>query len=217
MEDLIQQMNWTGKARISTLPETLEVERIVEDAGNGPEPFWSATIFAVDEVTGSKLPGSSMEPVNMRLTEKTAQKWRARGKQVPEDRRVFDVFSRQKAIQKAVRNACDGFIPEELEQTISAMFANDPSRVERIRTEAEAKEEELPPPLDDEEAVALLARSREVQDEIAAIGAEALLECPPGLVASYRIRSQHDHGMLRDFIAWLEGRRDELAAKYGAS
>jgi hypothetical protein len=42
-----------------------------------------------------------------------------------------------------------------------------------------------------------------------------VVECPPGLVGSYRLRSQHSHDMLRDFVAWLERRRDELREKFG--
>jgi hypothetical protein len=52
VQDLTQQFNWTGKARIGLLPDTLKVERITEDMGDGPEPLWVATIFARDEVTG---------------------------------------------------------------------------------------------------------------------------------------------------------------------
>jgi hypothetical protein len=40
VQDITQQMNWTGKARIGVVPETLTVERITEDAGHGAEPFW---------------------------------------------------------------------------------------------------------------------------------------------------------------------------------
>jgi hypothetical protein len=46
VQDITQTMNWSGKCRIGVLPETLEVEQITADAGNGDEPFWVATIFA---------------------------------------------------------------------------------------------------------------------------------------------------------------------------
>jgi hypothetical protein len=92
-----------------------------------------ATIFARDEVTGAMLPGSSMEPQRMRLQARTADRKRKAGQKIPEDNTIFDVFSRTKAIQKATRNALAAFIPEEIEQTIIAMFAKDPSRVERSR------------------------------------------------------------------------------------
>jgi hypothetical protein len=215
VQDIVQTMNWMGRCRIGVLPETLTVERLMEDAGNGPEPFWSVTIFAQDEMTGARQSGASMEPMRMRLKPSTAEAKRKRGMKIPEDNAIFDVFSQTKAINKAERNAQAKFIPEQIEQTVIAMFEKDPTRVEMIKTEAQQAVEELPPPLDDEKARALLARSREVQDEIAAIGPQALVECPPGLVGSYRLRSQHSHDMLRDFIAWLERRRDELQEKFG--
>jgi hypothetical protein len=149
-QDIVQQMNWTGKARIGCQPETLTVEQITADAGNGPEPFWVATIFARDEVTGASQSGTSMEPLWMQLTAKTQATWRKKGKQVPEDGRVFDVFSRTKAINKAERNAQAKFIPEELEQTIIAMVAKDPSRVERVQSDAEKQAETAEPMLTDE-------------------------------------------------------------------
>jgi hypothetical protein len=149
VQDITQRMNWTGKARIGLLLDArgvpvVETEQVEADEGHGPEPFWQATAYAKDEVTGMVLPGASMEPQNMRL--------RGGGTK-------FDRFARWKAIQKATRNALGGFIPEEIEQTVIAMFAKDPSRVERIRTEAEQKMAEMPPPLDDDEARALIAEA----------------------------------------------------------
>lgn len=214
VQDITQLMNWTGRCRIGVLPETLKVEQITADTGNGDEPFWVATVFARDELSGASMPGTAMEPQRMKLKASTAKAKRDAGQRIPEDNSIFDVFSRTKAINKAYRNALAAFIPEQVEQTIIAMYEKDPSRVEMIRTEAEQQMDELPPPLDDDEARALLARSREVQDEIAAIGPQALVECPPGVVAAYRMRSQHSHDMLRDFITWLERRRDELREKF---
>jgi hypothetical protein len=108
VQDITQRMNWTGKARIGVLPETLEVERITADEGDGEEPFWVATIFARDEVTGAMLPGSAMEPQRMKLKDSTANAKRRDGEKIPEDNKIFDRFSRQKAIQKATRNALAG-------------------------------------------------------------------------------------------------------------
>lgn len=218
VRDIIALMNRTGRVKIGLLPETLKLERFREDIGNGgPEPFARATIFARDEVTEQVMPGVSTEPLYLKLTKAKAAAKRKDGKDIPADDRVFDPFAETKATNKAARNALRTFIPEELAQTVIAMYSKDPSYVERIRSEAEQAIEELPPPLDDDEAKGLLARSREVQDEIAAIGPQALVECPPGLVASYRMRSQHSHDMLRDFIAWLERRRDELRGKFGGA
>lgn len=215
VQDIVQLFNWMGKARIGLLPETLEVERLTEDAGNGPEPFWSVTIFARDEVTGQMQSGSSMEPVRMRLRQATADRKRKAGASIPDDNKVFDPFSRTKAINKAERNAQAKFIPEVIEQSVIAMFENDPSRVERIRTEAEAKLEEFPPPLDDDEAKALVAQARAAYDEIT--WPEARVEFPPGTFAAWVLQAQHSHDRLRDLIAYVEKRRDELREKYGAS
>src|SRR4051812_2547463 len=106
VQDIVQRMNWTGRAKIGVLPETLEVESLVADEGGGEERYWVATIFARDELTAQTLPGSSMEPQRMKKRDGT---------------RVFDRFARWKAIQKATRNALGGFIPEEIEQAVIAM------------------------------------------------------------------------------------------------
>ena len=213
VQDLIQQMNWSGKARIGVLPETAQFERIVEDAGYGPEPFWQATIAARDEVTGQTWMGTSSEPVYMRLKPATAEQKRKRGMAIPEDNRIFDPFSRSKALQKAQRNATGAFIPEQVEQAIIAMFEKDPSRVERIRTEQEAALEALPAPLDDDEARELIRKAESVYDEIT--WPEARVEFPPGTFAAWVLQAQHSHDRLRDLVTYVEKRRDDLKAKYG--
>jgi hypothetical protein len=214
VQDITQMMNWLGKCRIGVLPETLEVEQITQDAGNGPEPFWVATIFARDEMTGAMLPGSSTEPQRMRLKKSTADKKRNAGQKIPEDNTIFDVFSRTKAIQKATRNALASFIPEEVEQTVIAMFEKDPARVERIQTEAEAKVAEMPPPLTDDKARALVAQCESIYDEIRELGGgQGKVHFTPGLFSSWMLQSQHDHGALERFVVYLEQRREEIRAQ----
>jgi hypothetical protein len=213
VQDITQQMNWTGKCRIGVVPDTLTVERITEDAGHGAEPFWVATIFARDEVTGAILPGSSMEPVRMRLRPETAAKKRKKGMKIGEDNTLFDPFSRTKAIQKAARNALAAFIPEQIEQTVIAMFEKDPARVELIQTEQEQKLAELPPPLDDDEARVLIAQAEAAYEEI--VWPAARVEFPPGTFAAWKLQAQHSHDRLRDLVAYVEKRRDDLRAKYG--
>jgi hypothetical protein len=200
VQDVIQQMNWSGRTRIGVLAETLTVESTSADEGGGDEPYWIATIFARDDVTGMTLPGSSMEP--QRMKKRNGDK-------------VFDRFARTKAISKAARNALAGFIPETLEQSIIAMYAKDPSRVERIQTEAEARLAEFPPPLDDEEARALLATAEAAYAEI--VWPEARVEFPPGTFAAWKLHAQHSHDRLRDLVSYVEKRRDELKAKYGGA
>lgn len=215
VQDITQTMNWTGKCRIGVLPETLKVERATEDAGNGPEPFWTATIFARDEVTGQTQSGVSTEPVRMRLRQSTADRKRKAGAKIPEDNTVFDPFALTKAVNKAERNAQAKFIPEQIEQTIIAMFEKDPARVERIQTDQEQRIAELPPPLDDEVARGLLADARAAYNEI--VWPEARVEFPPGQFGAWVMQAQHSHEMLRNLVAYVEQRRDELAAKYGGA
>jgi hypothetical protein len=215
VQDITQQMNWMGKCRIGVLPETLTVERVVENAGNGDEPFWVATIFARDEMTGAMLPGAAMEPQRMQLRKSTADAKRGDGKTIPEDNKVFDPFSRTKAIQKATRNALAAFIPEEIEQSIIAMFGNDPKRVERIHTEAEQKVIDRPPALDDDGAKAKIAAARGLYDEIRALGGEAVFEFPAGKFGAYVLSAQHSHESLDALVAFMEGERDRLVEKFG--
>lgn len=214
VQDITQRMNWTGKAKIGVMAETLTTERIVENAGNGPEPFWVATIFARDEVTGAVLPGSSMEPVNMKLRKQTADKKRAEGAVIPDDNRVFDPFSRTKAIQKATRNALAAFIPEEIEQTVIAMFTKDTSRVERIQTAEEAKVDDLPPALTDDRALGLMEACKQLYAEIGEIeGGQGKVAFPPGQFNAWMMKSQHSHDALERFVAYLQSKLEELPAK----
>jgi hypothetical protein len=215
VQDLIQQMNWSGKARVGIVEGSARFERTTEDAGYGPEPFWVCDVSARDEVTGQLWMGTSSEPVYMRLKQATADRKRKAGARISEDNRVFDPFSRSKALQKAQRNATGAFIPEQVEQAIIAMFENDPSRVERIRTEQEAALEALPAPLDDDEARDLIRKAESVYDEI--VWPEARVEFPPGTFAAWKLQAQHSHDRLRDLVAYVEKRRDELAAKYGGA
>jgi hypothetical protein len=189
----------------------LDVERITADEGDGEEPFWSVTAYARDEVTGMVLPGVAMEPERMKLKASTAHKKREAGQRIPEDNKVFDRFSRTKAVQKATRNALGAFIPEEIKQTVIAMFVKDPSRVERIRTEAEAKVAEMPPPLDDEEAKALIAEAESVYAEIRELGGgQGKVKLTPGTYNAWLLQSQHDHGALRRMVEYLKERREQI-------
>lgn len=208
VQDVIQIMNWQGGCRIGVMHETLDVEQVVAD----DEEMWVATIFAKDHMTGQEWPGSSSQPVRMKLRADTARKWRGKGKKVRDDDTVFDVFSRTKAIQKACRNACAAFIPEQIEQTILALYTGQADRVERIRTEAEAKVEELPPPLTDERAEALREQARAIYSKIRELP-RGTLDLTPGLFHSYMTRAEHSHERLEEFVAYLQQRHDEIAAK----
>lgn len=217
VQDVVQQMNWRGKCRIGIVESSLSVEQVSADEGNGEEPFWVATVFARDDVTGASLPGSAMEPQRMTLKRSTADAKRREGKQIPEDNKVFDRFSRTKAINKATRNALAAFIPEEIEQTIIAMYSNQASRVERIRTEAEAKVADLPPALVDEAAKAKVAQARETYRQISELhGGRGKVRMTPGHFNAYLTAAQHDHERLDDFLSYLAERLEHMPAELEA-
>lgn len=210
-QDIVQRMNWKGWAQIGVLPETLKTEQLTADEGNGPEAFWVATIFAIDKKTGSMQPGVAMEPQKMKLKAATAKKKRDEGIEIPPDNKVFDRYALSKAVQKATRNALQAFIPEEVKQTVIGMFKGDASRVERIRTEREAEVEKLPPPIDDDEMRTLIAKADAIYDEIKEAGAgQGKVKMPPGYYNAGKLRVQHSHDRMRDFIVWLEGRLAEI-------
>lgn len=196
VQDIVQRMNWTQKCAIGLLPETLAVRETEKDAGHGLEPFYEVTIFATDTVSGLTQSGTDMEPQWMRLRDGSTK---------------FDTKALTKAVNKAERNAMAKFIPEEIEQAVIGMALNDPSRVERIQTEAEVRMSELPPPLDDDEAKALLSKAEEVYDRIRELGGgQGKVKLPPGTFGAYKINAQHSHDRLRDMIAWLEQREQEI-------
>lgn len=218
VQDITQQMNWSGRCRITLLPETLKVEVVEADEGRGPEPFWVATIFAEDEMTGQRHGGTSMEPQMMQLKPETAAAKRNKGAQIPEDNRVFDRFARTKAENKAARNAEEKHIPEVVKLTLIAMAKNKPSMIEKIQTPTEAKAADWPAPLTTPEAEALNTECEDIYTAIRGLGGgRGALEMPPGLFGSYRIQSAHDLSKLEGLKAWLLQERDRIAAKFEAS
>lgn len=216
VEDITQQMNWTGKCRIRVLPETLDVKREDHDEGDGPEPWWVATVAAEDELSGAIHIGTSSEPQRMKLKASTVQAKRSEGKKVPEDNRVFDRFSRAKAVNKAQRNALEAHIPEAVKVTLIAMAAKDPAIVERIQSDAEAKVSELPAPLDTPEARELIAELGRMYDEIREFGGgRGRILLPPGQYNAYLVQAQHSMELLGRMKAWLEQRRTEIRTEVG--
>lgn len=216
VEDITQQMNWTGRCAISLMPETLDVEVIQADEGNGLEPFWVATVFAVDERTGQKHAGTSMEPQMMKLKPDTAAKKREKGAVIGTDNKVFDRFSRAKAINKAGRNAEEKHIPEVVKVTLIAMAANKPEMVERIRTPIEEKLDALPPPLDTDEARQVIKECEEVYEKIKPLGGgRGRVEITPARFNGALVTSQHNMTMLRATKAWLDESLVKLTQKLG--
>lgn len=217
VQDITQRMNWTGKASIKVLPETLSVEKEEAETDDGTQTFYVATIFAEDQKTGGVQPGTSTEPQMMKLKPGTAAAKRKEGKTIREDNRVFDVFARTKAVQKATRNAMAAFIPEEVEQAVIAMASKNPQLVERIQTEAEAKVAELPAPLDTPEAAKLNEELEAIYDEIRDLGkGKGKMRLTPGQYAAYKLQSQHSLELLGNMKVWLEQRREEIAKELAA-
>lgn len=211
VQDITQQMNWTGRCAIGILPETLVVEVIEADEGEGDEKFWVATVAAVDEKTGARQIGTAMEPQRMKLRDSTAAAKRKDGKQIPEDNKIFDRYARAKAVGKAQRNAMEMFIPEVVKLTLIAMAAKNPALVERIETDVEAKIAELPPPLDTPEAKALIVELGQIYDEVRELGGgKGRLLLPPGQYNAYLVQSQHSMELLGRMKDWLEQRRSEI-------
>lgn len=215
VQDITQRMNWTGKCAIKVLPETLTVKERRADAGNGPETFFVATIFAEDARTGAVQPGVSTEPEYQQLKPATANKKREKGQKIPEDNRIFDVFAETKAVSKASRNAQAAFIPEEVEQAVLAMASQNPQLVERIQTEAEERAAELPPPLDTPEAKELEAQCAAIYAEIRDLGGgKGRVALPPGRYQGAMMHARHSIEAMQAAKLWLEERREKIAEHY---
>lgn len=218
VRDVVGLMNHTGRVRIGTMPETLRLERLHEDIGHGgPETLVRATIFARDDVTGQAMPGVATEPLYMKLTDSTAAKKRAGGKEIAADNRVFDPFAETKAANKAVRNALRTFIPEEAAQAVLAMYEGTSSRVQRIQTATEATLAELPPPLDDDRAKALISECNAIYDEIRGLGGgRGKIALTPGMYFGFVTHAQHSHEQLENLVGYLKERHEALTAQYAA-
>lgn len=215
VQDIVQRMSWTGKCSIRVLPETLTVEKETAETDDGEQVFYVATIAAEDGKTGMVQIGTSTEPQMMKLRPATAAAKRKEGKAIRDDNRVFDVFARTKAIGKAQRNAMAAFIPEEVEQAVLAMASQNPQLVERIQTEAEAKVAELPPPLDTPEAHELEAQCATIYAEIRELGGgKGKVALTPARYQGAMMQSRHSIEALKAARAWLEQRREEIAAHY---
>ncbi len=199
VEDITQQMNWTGKCAIGVVPETLTCELTEIDDGKGPQPWWVATVAAEDARTGARMVGTSMEPLNMRLKN---------------GGRRFDEHARGKAIGKAQRNALESFIPEKVKLTLIAMAANEPALVERIESDEEARVREMPPPLDTPEARAKIDELRSIYEQVRELGGgQGAVKLPPGAFGAFLLQSQHSLDRLEDMRVWLLERKGKIDAE----
>jgi hypothetical protein len=193
VNEAIRLMNSTGKCRIHIDKDSLRVETVTEDRGNGHEEFYVATVFATDDVTNFGEFGTSAEPKLMRLRNGKT-KW--------------DIFARTKAINKAQRNALKTMIPEALRQTIIAQYKGDATAIRQIQAGAGAESlAELPPPLNTPEAEERKAEARKIYDEIREKEPTKLL---PAVFHNYMVRAEHSLERLDDFLEFLRGIREEV-------
>ena len=213
VNEAVRVMNDRGKWRITIDRHSLKVESVMEDVGYGPEPCWTATVYAVNTNTDYGQFGSFTQPKRMRLKDKRkVQSRKNRGEYVDENDTIADNFSRQKAINKAQRNALRVHIPETMRQTLIAQYQGDPERVRRIEAGAGAEKlAELPPPLTDERAEAQKAQARALFDRIRELHPTAIL-----LPASFHVYlrdAEHSHERLDDFLKYLQDLIDRNTEK----
>lgn len=197
VNEAVRLMNQTGKCEIAVDRDAFngrgyDEAVVTEDVGNGPEDFYVLTVYAVDARTGYGQFGTSTEPKLMRLRDGKT-KW--------------DIFARTKALNKAQRNALKTMIPEGLRQTLIAQYKGDERALKEIQAGAGAASiAELPPPLTDGKAEELKARAREL---FAELRESSKLTVLPAQFHAYLTRAEHSHERLEEFIAYLEGKRDE--------
>jgi hypothetical protein len=200
VNEAVRVMNDSRKWEVTIDPGSLVVESVMEDLGDGEEPCWTATVYAVNRITSYGQYGTFTQPKRIHLSDARKIAKRREKKEEPHDS-VADKFARQKAINKAQRNALRVHIPETMRQTIIAQYQGDPERIKRIEVGAGAEAmADLPPPLVDEKAEAQKAQARELFDSIREIGPLILL---PAVFHKYLRDAEHSHERLEDFLGYL--------------
>lgn len=205
VNEAVRLMNNSGKWQVTIDPMTLTVHDVMEDVGNGEEPCYQATVYAVNRLTGYGQFGTYTQPKRMKLTHDKAEQRRRDHKAVADDDTIADQFARQKAVNKAQRNALRIHIPEELRQTIIAQYKGNPDAVERIQIGAGAPGlADLPPALTDARSKAQRETARELWKELVALTGPT--ENPPGAFHAYLTHAEHDHDRLDDLIEYMRGK-----------
>jgi hypothetical protein len=125
------------------------------------EPHHQVMVYAVDESSGQGYWGTAQQPVQMKLRDDTARKYREKGKKISEDNKVDDEFAFTKALSKAQRNALKYFIPEQIRQGILAIAQKNPAKLREITMGPGAPQIDAPAALNDEKATALINECKE--------------------------------------------------------
>lgn len=211
VNEAVRVMNDSGKWQVTIDPDRLACESVTEDLGDGPEPCWQATVYAVNQMTGYGQFGTYTQPKRIKLKDAASVKRQQnKGRHVDDDKRMADKFARQKAVNKAQRNALRVHIPETMRQTVIAQYQGDPERIRRIEVGAGAEQlAKLPPPLTDERSDQQREQARAVFDEIRDVNP---LWIAPAVFHAYLARAEHDHDRLDEFIAYLRDKLDGAKA-----
>lgn len=210
VNEAVRIMNNEHGQRITILPESLVVESVEEDLGNGPEPCVQATVYAINERTGYGQYGTSTQSKRMKLADaRKVTRAKQKGRYVDDQGTVADQFARQKAVSKAQRNALRTHISEGVRQTLIAQYAGDTDRIKRIEVGAGAQKlADLPAPLTDNRAEQQKTEARELFDELREINPLAVL---PAVFHTYLTRAEHSHERLDDFLKFLRDKIEEQA------
>ncbi len=204
--EAVRTMNARGFGHVRVSGDPPIVNEVREDG----QDFYRLMVYAVDEANGGGQWGTAVEPKRMKLRAATANRRRANGEEIPEDDTVWDKFALAKALSKAQRNALKPLVPVELRQALIAQYLGDESKVKRIKAgPANEVLAELPPPLADDEAKALLA---EIRGKYDVLKGYSRLKLPPAKFNSYLTQVQHDHDRMREFVAHLDQWIDEAKA-----
>lgn len=218
VNEAIREMVSTGKVSIAIVPESLQIETVTEDLGEGPMECWMATVYALDSVTGYGQFGTFVQSKWTKIKKDTAAKRRKDDKTVKEfggEPHMPNPFARQTALGKAQRNALKLFIPIRVRQAIIARAIGNPQLLEELRYGPGAESlAQLPPPLTDERAEALKAQARALYDEIRRLEDEKAVplkdRMTPANFHAYLTRAEHSHERLEDNLRYLQTRLAEL-------
>ena len=197
VNECIRVFNERGGARIGIAEEPPTIQET--------DKAWRVMVRAVDFRTGVSRWGIFEQPKVIKLRNNRGEK--------------ENPFSLTVALNKAERNALAKFIPEQIRRQLIAQMLQSSGRGKEA-TEAVRQLKaigsfatEIKPPLEDEEASALLAEIRAEYDAIKKVSRLAL---PPAAFNQFVTAAQHSHTRLRECLAHMKQIREEVEAKAAA-